>query len=461
MLRILLLALVTSVGCASMAAAQCTGTGGVPFNCAAAGSAPGATDLLLGGKIAGANTVKFTGLQLATGIFAQVATISGGGTANFLRADGSWAVPPSGSGSTSPGGSTGQVQYNNAGAFGGLTNTQLTADINVFSTSLSGAAPASGGGSANFLRADGIWAAPAGSGGGTVNSVSMTVPAILSVSGSPVTSSGTLAVSLATETANTVLAGPSSGSAAAPTFRALVAADLPLISLSSGASGTLQAAQEPAHTGDVTNSAGSLAMALATVNSNVGSFTNASVTVDAKGRVTAVSTGSGGGSVTWPASTDLVISNGTSSPAGLAPINGDCVVGSGGAWTAGACPGSPGALGMEIDFFYSGLPTASALLGKVFSRSTTVAASAPMKCNAVVGATASTTVTFTRIPSGTSSPTVVGTAVFSALGTTYQGCTVTWSSSVTFGPGDILTATFPGAPDVTLASVAISIPGVQ
>lgn len=48
-----------------------------------------------------------------------------------------------------------------------------------------------------------------------------------SVSGSPVTGSGTLAPTLATHSANTVLAGPSSGGAAAPTFRALVGSDLP------------------------------------------------------------------------------------------------------------------------------------------------------------------------------------------------------------------------------------------
>jgi hypothetical protein len=89
------------------------------------------------------------------------APASGGGTTNFLRADGTWTVP---SGSTTPpGGSPGQVQYNNSGSFGGLTNTQLTADINAFTSSLSGAAPASGGGTANFLRADGTWDAPAGS----------------------------------------------------------------------------------------------------------------------------------------------------------------------------------------------------------------------------------------------------------------------------------------------------------
>lgn len=63
-------------------------------------------------------------------------------------------------------------------------------------------------------------------GSGTVTSVGLSLPSIFSVSGSPVTTSGTLTGSLATQTANTVFAGPTSGGAAAPTFRALVAADI-------------------------------------------------------------------------------------------------------------------------------------------------------------------------------------------------------------------------------------------
>jgi lysophospholipase L1-like esterase len=46
-----------------------------------------------------------------------------------------------------------------------LTPTQVTADLNLFSTSLQGLVPASGGGTTNFLRADGTWAAPPGGGG--------------------------------------------------------------------------------------------------------------------------------------------------------------------------------------------------------------------------------------------------------------------------------------------------------
>jgi hypothetical protein len=43
-----------------------------------------------------------------------------------------------------------------------LTGTQATTLLDVFTTSLKGLAPASGGGTANFLRADGTWAAAGG-----------------------------------------------------------------------------------------------------------------------------------------------------------------------------------------------------------------------------------------------------------------------------------------------------------
>lgn len=120
-----------------------------------------------------------------------------------------------------------------------LTETQVTAMLNQFTSSLQGVVPGSGGGTTNFLRADGTWAAPTGT-GGTVTSVALsdgsTAP-IYSITGSPVTSSGTLTFTLNTEMANLVFAGPTSGSAAQPTFRSLVPADLP--SISSGLTGIL------------------------------------------------------------------------------------------------------------------------------------------------------------------------------------------------------------------------------
>lgn len=68
-----------------------------------------------------------------------------------------------------------------------------------------------------------------GGGSGTVTFVGMTVPSILTISGSPVTTTGTFAVGLANQSANLVFAGPSSGGAASPAFRALVAADIPAL----------------------------------------------------------------------------------------------------------------------------------------------------------------------------------------------------------------------------------------
>jgi hypothetical protein len=46
-----------------------------------------------------------------------------------------------------------------------FTPTQVTADLNLFTTSLQGLVPPSGGGTTNFLRADGTWAAAAGGSG--------------------------------------------------------------------------------------------------------------------------------------------------------------------------------------------------------------------------------------------------------------------------------------------------------
>lgn len=67
-----------------------------------------------------------------------------------------------------------------------------------------------------------------GAPGGTVTSVALSTPGVLyTVSGSPVTTAGTLTLTLNTQTANTIFAGPATGSAATPTFRALVSADIP------------------------------------------------------------------------------------------------------------------------------------------------------------------------------------------------------------------------------------------
>jgi len=64
--------------------------------------------------------------------------------------------------------------------------------------------------------------------GGTVQSIAQTVPAsLLTISGSPITGTGTLAIGLATAPSGQVWAGPTSGAAATPGYRSIVVSDLP------------------------------------------------------------------------------------------------------------------------------------------------------------------------------------------------------------------------------------------
>lgn len=65
-----------------------------------------------------------------------------------------------------------------------------------------------------------------GQGSGSVTSVAMTVPSWLQVSGSPITTAGTLAVTGASTAAHTFLAGPATGNAP-PTMRTFALGDLP------------------------------------------------------------------------------------------------------------------------------------------------------------------------------------------------------------------------------------------
>jgi len=221
--------------------------------------------------------------------------------------------------------------------------------INAMSAGLSGQIVQSGGASADpvystatypatatsagtFLRADGTnWATS-----------STTIPNSLTSGGILYASSTTALASSGALTQHAIVLGGGAGStptvvsglgtstqvlhgaaAGDPSFSALVGADLPnpsastlggvesiaavshnfLTSISTSGvpaqaqpaftdiSGSVAASQMPAFTGDVTTSAGAVATTLATVNSNVGSFTNASVTVNAKGLVTAASSG--------------------------------------------------------------------------------------------------------------------------------------------------------------------------
>jgi molybdopterin biosynthesis enzyme MoaB len=234
----------------------------------------------------------------------------------------------------------------------------------------------------------------AGTGSGSVTSVSgtgtvsgLTLTGTVTTSGS-LTLGGTLAVTpsdFASQSANTFLAAPN-GSAGVPTFRAIVAADVPtlnqnttgtaanvtgVVAFANGGTGqttrqdamdalagavtsgqylrgngtdvvmsAIQAADVPTLNQNTTGSAATLttgrtisisgdltytspsfdgsanvtaAGTLATVNANVGSFTNASITVNGKGLITAASSGTA--PVTSVTGTSPVVSSGGATPA--------------------------------------------------------------------------------------------------------------------------------------------------
>jgi hypothetical protein len=80
-------------------------------------------------------------------------------------------------------------------------------------------------------------------GSGTVTSISLTVPSFLSNDTATITTSGTFGITLTTQVANRVFAGPATGVDAAPTFRALVSDDIPELAASKITSGTFGVAR--------------------------------------------------------------------------------------------------------------------------------------------------------------------------------------------------------------------------
>jgi hypothetical protein len=135
---------------------------------------------------------------------------------------------------------------------------------------------------------------------GTVTSVGLTAPNIFSVSGSPITAAGTLALALTPQAQNLVFAGPSSGSAANPTFRSIVNGDLPpALSATSltlvGSSANILSAGQNGSTNPAFNVDASTASQVAGLNvkgaatggtvaiAAIDSGSNTNLTLDAKG----------------------------------------------------------------------------------------------------------------------------------------------------------------------------------
>jgi hypothetical protein len=188
------------------------------------------------------------------------------------------------------------------------------------------------------------WTAPAASG---VTSVAMTVPSILSVSGSPITTSGTLAVSLATQSSGLFFAGPTSGGAAAPTFRFITPGDLPV------ATGSTFGIVKPDGT-TITISGG-------VISSSGGGGTPANPTA------TASDTAVNGSATTYMRSDAApAVQKASSSQFGLVKVDGTSITASGGVISAAG--GGSGA----VSHFGVGAPSTLATNGDLYFDTTSV-----------------------------------------------------------------------------------------
>ena len=203
-------------------------------------------------------------------VAADIPTLNQNTTGTASNVTGTVAIANGGTGLTS-GGTANQVLGMNNGA-SGLEYKTITAGANVTVTH-----------GANSIT---IASTGGGGGSGTVTSVGLSAPGIFSVSGSPVTTSGTLSFALTSQTANTVWAAPD-GSAGNPAFRSLVNADLPTVATTKGGTGLTSIGTTNQILG-VNSGASGLEYKSLVAGSNV------TITHGA-GSVTIASTGGGGG----------------------------------------------------------------------------------------------------------------------------------------------------------------------
>ena len=243
-----------------------------------------------------------TNVVMATIQAADVPTLNQNTTGTAANVTGTVAVANGGTGLTATP-TNGQIDIGNGTGF---TRSTLTAGSNITITNASGSITIAATGSTGVTSVTGT--SPVVSSGGTTPAISLA------------TAYGDTLNPYASKTANYFLAAPN-GIAGVPTFRAVVAADIPTLNQSTtGSAATLTTGRTIAITGDLAYTSPSFdgsanvtaAGTLATVNVNVGSFTYASITVNGKGLITAASSGTA--PVTSVTATSPVASTGGTTP---------------------------------------------------------------------------------------------------------------------------------------------------
>jgi hypothetical protein len=158
----------------------------------------------------------------------QITNVAGITSEHFSLTDSSGAFIFATGGELTDGGSGAIVINGTSISSGGVISGYATLASPAF-TGVPAAPTATGGTNTTQLATCAfVHSAVSGLGSGTVTSVALALPSsVFTISGSPVSTSGTLTGTLATQSANLIWAGPGTGSAAAPTFRALVTADMP------------------------------------------------------------------------------------------------------------------------------------------------------------------------------------------------------------------------------------------
>ena len=182
-----------------------------------------------GGGGGGGSEVSFQGLAASSDNVSKIGKITIDGSDYYIYNDVAWGTEDSSA-------RTVGLKIN------GTTKTVMTGIPPATISSRGGIIVGSG----LSVDGDGVLSATGGGGGGggTVTSVKMTVPSGFTVTGTPITTSGTLAVSLDSQAKNKVLASPTSSSGI-PSFRVLDASDIPSLNASKIAAGTLAAARIP------------------------------------------------------------------------------------------------------------------------------------------------------------------------------------------------------------------------